>query len=406
MGVIACCVCGWWGLFAFVCLLYLLVVVLYILFILSLMTKNNETAITQFHIGIDSDGTIISLDGITNLGSFSRRDIIIDIKDNDDVVSSNELAEDLPEFARVVDLHEDGDICSETNEARKTYLQYQCCSSKVIQRHKGMLHKAGKQVLADIAAVVDVIEDKQCTYNVTVCTPLLCGEDDDEDDIPSKDNAVTPSSKAKKDTVVHQRKENETIHEILDRSFGIACIQAMIGGWWTYEICHKDKIRQYHEEAGTKRTETGATFVSKVVTEQHILGKYKNNDEIYPSPSWGDEWSIVVNSTDKHSSIDGSGGGAGVGVGTYYEVEYTGGDFCDTEDVKDSAIVAGAIGSQRLARASSVRYFCGPYFAFTVDEDSSCHYIVQVSVPDLCFHPLFREPVSKKQVIKCLPADM
>jgi hypothetical protein len=40
----------------------------------------------------------------------------------------------------------------------------------------------------------------------------------------------------------------------------------------------------------------------------------------------------------------------------------------------------------------------------TVKEDSTCYYIVKVSIPALCTHPLFQAPISKKQVVKCLPA--
>mmetsp|Transcript_29883 Transcript_29883/g.43509 ORF Transcript_29883/g.43509 Transcript_29883/m.43509 type:complete len:81 (-) Transcript_29883:265-507(-) len=58
-----------------------------------------------------------------------------------------------------------------------------------------------------------------------------------------------------------------------------------------------------------------------------------------------------------------------------------------------------------VERATTVRFSCGKnYEILNVNEDSTCHYIFDVSVPDLCGHPLFKEPVIKTQVVKCLPA--
>ena len=89
----------------------------------------------------------------------------------------------------------------------------------------------------------------------------------------------------------------------------------------------------------------------------------------------------------------------------YFELEYTNGDICDDHDVRDAAIVAGNSGAKGLARSSSVRYGCGETYDIVVNEDSTCHYVVNIAVPDLCRHPIFKTPVSKKQVFKCLPID-
>ena len=77
-------------------------------------------------------------------------------------------------------------------------------------------------------------------------------------------------------------------------------------------------------------------------------------------------------------------------------------DLCDHEDVTDSAIKAGAFGEGGIERSTTIRYSCGVKFEMIVKEDSTCHYIADVTVPALCSHPLFRAPVSKKQVVKCL----
>jgi hypothetical protein len=72
--------------------------------------------------------------------------------------------------------------------------------------------------------------------------------------------------------------------------------------------------------------------------------------------------------------------------------------------VTDAAIIAGSAGAGGIiTRASSVRYYCGNSHSITVNEDSTCHYLVHVTVPELCKHPLFMAPLAKKQVVKCLP---
>ena len=127
-----------------------------------------------------------------------------------------------------------------------------------------------------------------------------------------------------------------------------------------------------------------------------------------------DEWKLVVNATDKKNKL--GGGGVAIKASVYFEVEYQDGDICDHADVTESAIIAGGAvagaakskkpgGGGGLARSSSVHYYCGDKYDVSVSEDSTCHYLVKVNVPDLCRHPLFAAPVSKKQIVKCLQAD-
>jgi Glucosidase II beta subunit-like protein len=311
----------------------------------------------------------------------------------------NDFAEELPELGRVVDLLDNGEPCGETDGPRKSYVHYQCCSRRVLMTRQGVIHKDGVQITTDIANVLDVVEGNTCEYNATICTPLLCGDDDD---LEIDDNIASSSGQIrKKELAKFKPKENETIHEILERSLGEECILKVIG-WWTYQFCNKDKIRQYHEELGnTELTE-------------HILGKYKKDISELPSRPWGDEWNVVVNSTtddtSTHNFIQGTENAGS--TKTYYEVSYLDGDVCDGHDVKDSAIVAGSVlagtdstgENASLKRSTAVRYYCGSTLDYTINEDSTCHYVLQITVPQLCVHPLFHEPISKKQLMKCLPA--
>jgi Glucosidase II beta subunit-like protein len=139
-------------------------------------------------------------------------------------------------------------------------------------------------------------------------------------------------------------------------------------------------------------------FPERVIEAEHLLGVYQPGAvESYPNH---DEWMHVVNATTADRR------GRGGGTGTYFEVEYTNGDVCDHSDVTDAAIIAGgAAAGGVIARASTVRFFCGKTYQLAVSEDSTCHYIVEVTIPALCNHPVFKEPIMKKQVVKCLPVD-
>ena len=149
---------------------------------------------------------------------------------------------------------------------------------------------------------------------------------------------------------------------------------------------------------------------SRVVEMQFFLGRY---DEGSSKLSKEDEYQRVINATMGQTST-GTGtskkatntrSGAPLahgGNGAYFYQEYTGGDVCDDEDVADSAIKAGEVGEGLVERSTTVRFGCGSEFKLNVKEDSTCHYVADVTIPALCQHPFFRAPVSKKQVVKCI----
>jgi hypothetical protein len=166
-------------------------------------------------------------------------------------------------------------------------------------------------------------------------------------------------------------------------------------------LCHGIHVRQFHEMTMVDKV----TGVAKNQVEtEYMLGLYHAADhETYPSES---EWKHVVNATDdgiqptgRRRRTKGSYGGNGA----YYHQEYTAGDACEHPDVTEAPIKAGQVREGAVERASTVRYSCGPVLEMNVKEDSTCHYIVDVSIPALCGHPLFKAPVSKQQVVKCLP---
>jgi len=163
---------------------------------------------------------------------------------------------------------------------------------------------------------------------------------------------------------------------------------------WVYELCLGEQIRQFHEVSLVDRISGVATVA---VESEHILGRY--TDEITRE----NEWKHIVNST---FALDKQSGGhrsiAGAKDNPYFVEEYRFGDVCDHEDVTDSAIKAGEVGEGHIERSATVRYSCGTDIEMNVREDSTCHYVVDVTVPALCAHPAFQVSVMKKHVLKCL----
>jgi protein OS-9 len=180
---------------------------------------------------------------------------------------------------------------------------------------------------------------------------------------------------------------------------GVKCLQKN-DGWWRYELCHTKNVRQYHP--GTRIDPASGDAIMVVETE-HLLGVYNGTGTVLSVSSSSstkgssndkskkDEDSYPDLDEIKHMENPKSSIAA-------FVVEYVNGDMCDnSEDVKDESL-------KRIARATTVKFSCGKAYELKrVNEDSTCHYVFHVSVPELCRHPLFVAPVVKEQVVKCLP---
>eukprot|EP00536_Pseudo-nitzschia_multiseries_P003653 jgi/Psemu1/302087/fgenesh1_kg.57_\ len=224
--------------------------------------------------------------------------------------------------------------------------------------------------------------------------------------------------------------ETMSVVEILEWTFGKTgsfCIRQQTADWWSYEFCPGHYVRQYHEEQNilTDRF-IGITTVEKRASgpgvTEYFLGRFVPED--HEGVTRDNEWEQVVNAT---SLLLSSQGGSSKpkppqgapnedgskqqsednnartipftkagGNGAYYIQEYRKGDICFGEDGTEFAMSG-------TERAITVRYACHDDLSISVKEDSTCHYIIDVTVPTLCYHPLFKAPVLKKQVVKCLP---
>ena len=143
---------------------------------------------------------------------------------------------------------------------------------------------------------------------------------------------------------------NKSIRSVLN-SLGDWCAYR-VEGWWTYELCYKKKIRQYHLDSQTQ-----------TATEEYVLGKY---------PDVIEEFSVFDNGTHVDIGVD-------LGSGRKFVSDTCArGDVCDLESV-------GSLVKQE--RQIEVRYSCGPSdrpMIVDVQESKICHYIMDVRMSSMC----------------------
>mmetsp|Transcript_23960 Transcript_23960/g.43117 ORF Transcript_23960/g.43117 Transcript_23960/m.43117 type:complete len:418 (-) Transcript_23960:270-1523(-) len=210
--------------------------------------------------------------------------------------------------------------------------------------------------------------------------------------------------------------DNMSIREILRKSLGKRpCLQKNLG-WWTYEFCYGENVRQYHANT---LVDANTGFSKRIIENEHLLGLYLNSGNDVKDYPDEEEHLHVVNATVSNKADWGVGhrmgrnlnsGGLGKnekqpgGNGAVYVQEYSHGDNCDQEDVAESVIKGGNVVHGSVERSTTVRFSCGKKSELMdIKEDSTCHYVLEVALPELCQHKLFRATTTKTQVVKCLP---
>uniref|UniRef100_A0A7S4NB29 MRH domain-containing protein n=1 Tax=Odontella aurita TaxID=265563 RepID=A0A7S4NB29_9STRA len=363
----------------------------------------------------------------------------------------------------VTDTFEDGDWCDEAGVHRATKVEIRCCKEaelKALRQVTADAKAAASRLGGDVDAVdtgseamfLSVFEPKGqvCQYRARICTPLLCpdafrglegGErfrgdqigafdDDDqgafeedvvEEDVDEgpKEDVMPPSANEAQGPSSHRefmpedrpaKRGKESIRGILERTLGNHCLQRN-AGWWTYELCHTRHVREFH---GANKIDMVTGVSHQVVEEENMLGHY--DVDVLESFPDEEEVNYVVNATDSFSDLGpkkkktvpaaGTPSPDAGSNGAVFVQEYLHGDVCEDPDVTDSVVKAGGIVDGGIQRATTVRFSCGKnYELVKVNEDSTCHYVFDVTVPALCKHPLFKAPVVKTQVVKCLPID-
>lgn len=362
-----------------------------------------EGKIKQFHLEIQPSGgmeQILAATDITSLGEFHDRNIDLlatpkapKNKLNDETGFRRKPKSD-QNVLHITDHFVGGDICLDTGRPRETRVLLRCCTGSTAGKRRGTAIRNGAPFPVDIVYIQDVTESVEnvCFYTMTICTALLCDIVSDD----SFDEKINHGTHKVKDM------ENTSISSIIELTFerpGKKCVQYG-AGWWVYELCPGNYIRQYHE---TSRLDPVSGTSTVVIDAEHILGRFDKAHN-----TWHDEdWKHVVNSTSILKTRSGQSMSVvptihgGNGAFTFHEYKW--GDVCDSDDVTDSAIKAGAIGEGRIERSATIKYGCGSLIEMTVNEDTTCHYVAHVTIPLLCNHPLFRAPTSKQHVVRCLP---
>jgi hypothetical protein len=382
-----------------------------------------EKHIRQFHIEMDGPDSQLKMQSISSLGSFRSRNVevaeqVVERRarqkaqrlpseseqepepDYDDLIDQvmEPLLGGQKEVGRVIDRYESGVYCDTIRKPRTTKVEYRCCSPDQMQKLKPFIIYKGTPIASDIAAIAKLDEPSTCQYHALICTPILCeGLAELYKQGPVVDNNTNKKT-AKKNTPPAKsktKKDNESIREIIDRTLdGICLLSSHANHYWIYELCHGEHARQFHEVQVVDLV-TGLT--NRETEVEYLLGNY--DEEALESFDRKDEIKYVVNVTelDKPTLARTQANSVNRANGAYFYQEYTGGQICDGNDpdVKDKGGVP---------RSVTVRYFCGPdYQLSNVNEDETCHYIMDITLPDLCEHPLFMKPLDKKQIIKCLP---
>lgn len=191
----------------------------------------NEKEVTQVHIDLPNRLE----EDKKSLGTFHRRSIpdLNDKEDNDQTKGS---------IAQVHDVFTNGANCPENQKQRKTEVVLQCCSSsdtsKTNRNHFAAykLGESGNPEEGDTSGLLSgmtIVEDEVCSYKITICTPLLCVDDDDDETRRqnTKQTLVDTKSGGKREI----NAKSMTVLGIVNSVFGDnRCIRTETGGWYVF----------------------------------------------------------------------------------------------------------------------------------------------------------------------------
>ena len=144
-------------------------------------------------------------------------------------------------------------------------------------------------------------------------------------------------------------------------------------GWWTYEFCFMKSVRQFHQEKFKNAQKEDVTQI----TQDNTLGAYWTDKD---EPANAIRGELLDDPKTKRK---------------YWRQFYGNGTLCDLTG---------------KPRESEVRLQCAPgepsYLA-SIEETSTCKYLVQFSSNLLCKHPAFAADKKKETVeaIQCEPLD-
>lgn len=168
--------------------------------------------------------------------------------------------------------------------------------------------------------------------------------------------------------------EGLTPLELVSTLFSSATCSYRIESYWTYEVCHGNYVKQFHEEREGK----------SIKVQEYFLGKWTKDkteelaQKLGEAEKRGEKFKTI--------RID------GVNL-PYLEIEMTDGTFCDLN------------GEYRITNVQYVCYPHGKNEVYSLKETSTCNYEVVILTPTLCVHPSFNPKEANDNTINCIPLD-
>lgn len=215
------------------------------------------------------------------------------------------------------------------------------------------------------AAVVMTAHDGQ-RYFCSMPPAVSEGVDGSSTDGSSSASAADESSKSSKPAArafaatKTAERDGKVISELLE-PLTSACFYR-IEGWWTYEFCHKNKVRQYHQEG-------------QAITSEYSLGEYDARA------------TATLHDTQGH--FPEAPGSTGSNERFHAHI-FSGGTPCDLTD---------------LERQTEVRFVCAPTGGINaitaIKEPATCKYTFTFATPLLCHHRSFKVQEKPVSHIKC-----
>ncbi|XP_052865907.1 endoplasmic reticulum lectin 1 isoform X1 [Anopheles cruzii] len=160
--------------------------------------------------------------------------------------------------------------------------------------------------------------------------------------------------------------------ELLEPLFLSTSCSYRIESYWSYEVCHGNYIKQYHEERHEK--------TSKL--QEYFLGRWdkQKTEALKVRLAQSD----AQNEQLKYKKIEGFNL-------PYLELEMDSGTVCDLN------------GEPRVTKVLYVCYMFGKNEVYSLKETSTCNYEVIILTAVLCTHPKYKPQDTEENKINCSP---
>lgn len=148
-----------------------------------------------------------------------------------------------------------------------------------------------------------------------------------------------------------------------------------IDTYWTYEVCHGQYVRQYHEDREPKKPKVQEYYLGTFDKDKHKAGQKEK---------WFREQNSQTGPPVK--KVDGI-------EMPYVEVQMTEGTICDLN------------GKPRTIKLLYICYEHGKHDILSLEETSTCEYEAVILSPLLCEHPDYRARGMGENEINCMALD-